>query len=427
MTYFKPKAAALSAAAMLAVLAVMGGMARTAAADECTIKVGTVLPTSVDWGKPIAATTQMAIDLVNEAGGVGGCKVDNVLRDTQTDPKVGVDAAKALVDLDKVQLLIGAVSSGVSMPILTSVSVPAGVMQISCCSSSTRFTGLAQEGKTNGLWFRTFATSHVQSAIGAMLAKEGGYKKIAVFYKNDDWGQDMAKLVDSDLKALGIEVTASVAITDAQPSYRAEVAEALASQPEAIYLALYPKEGISVVREWISLGGTSKMIGANSLKSDEFRDSVGLKYLGDFVGTDTSSPRTDSANAFVDLYKSKFNAEPNGPGLANAMDATMIAMLAYQAAGAKATGAEIAAKVAMVTDPKGTPVAANADGFKQASALLAEGKSVSYQGATGAVVFDKNGDVSAPAVTWAFTESGINELKYIPLEEVDSFIASLEK
>ena len=110
-----------------------------------------------------------------------------------------------------------------------------------------------------------------------MLAKEGGYKKIAVFYKNDDWGQDMAKLVDGDLKALGIEVTASVAITDAQPSYRAEVAEALASQPEAIYLALYPKEGISVVREWISLGGTSKMIGANSLKSDEFRDTVGLR------------------------------------------------------------------------------------------------------------------------------------------------------
>ena len=109
------------------------------------------------------------------------------------------------------------------------------------------------------------------------------------------------------------------------------------------------------------------------------------------------------------------------------MDATMIAMLAYQAAGPKATGAEIAAKVPMVTDPKGTPVAANADGFKQASALLAEGKSVSYQGATGAVVFDKNGDVSAPAVTWNFTDSGINELKYIPLEEVDSFIASLEK
>ena len=103
---------------------------------DCTTKVGAVLPTSVDWGRPIAATARMAVDLYNKAGGVKGCKVELILRDTQVDPKVGVDAAKALVDLDKVPVLIGAVSSGVSMPILTSVSVPSNVMQISCCSSS---------------------------------------------------------------------------------------------------------------------------------------------------------------------------------------------------------------------------------------------------------------------------------------------------
>ena len=106
-------------------------------AQDCTTKIGAVLPTSVDWGKPIAATAQYVVDLVNEAGGVSGCQVEMVLRDTQVDPKVGVDAAKALVDLDGVQVLLGAVSSGVSMPILTSVTAPAGVMQMSCCSSST--------------------------------------------------------------------------------------------------------------------------------------------------------------------------------------------------------------------------------------------------------------------------------------------------
>src|SRR5690606_15082721 len=102
------------------------------------------------------------------------------------------DAAKALVDLEKVQLLMGAVASGVTLPILTSVTVPAGVMEISCCSSSTRLTDLAKEGGTKGLWFRTFATSHVQSAVAAMLARDAGYKKVTIFYKNDDWGQDIA-------------------------------------------------------------------------------------------------------------------------------------------------------------------------------------------------------------------------------------------
>ena len=136
-------------------------------AQDCTTKIGAVLPTSVDWGRPIAEVAQFAVDQVNDAGGAAGCQIEMVLRDTQVDPKIGVDAAKALVDLDGVQVLLGAVSSGVSMPILSSVTVPGNVMQMSCCSSSTAFTKLSEEGKTNGLFYRTFATTGVQAAVGA--------------------------------------------------------------------------------------------------------------------------------------------------------------------------------------------------------------------------------------------------------------------
>ena len=48
-----------------------------------------------------------------------------------------------------------------------------------------------------------------------------------------------------------------------------------------------------------------------------------------------------------------------------------------------------------------------------------------YQGATGNVRFDANGDVSAPAVVWKFTEGGTEEVQYLSLTEVDDFIASL--
>lgn len=403
----------------------VAGLATTAAAQDCSTKIGAVLPTSVDWGRPIAEVAQYAVDLVNEAGGVSGCNVELVLRDTQVDPKVGVDAAKALVDLDGVKLLLGAVSSGVSMPILTSVAVPSDVMMMSCCSSSTAFTALAQEDKTNGLFYRTFATSGVQAAVGAMVARDQGYKSVAIMYKNDDWGQDISKLIAADLESLGITVTASVAVNDAQPSYRAEVTQALKGEPEALYLALYPTEGSAAVREWISLGGSQNMILANSLKSDEFRDNVGLQYLSTAIGTDTASPRTDSASAFVDLYKAKFDSEPNGPGLANSFDATMISLMAMHAAGKDASGSEIAAQVANVTDPDGTPVSGDAAGFAKATEVLSGGGSVMYQGATGNVRFDTNGDVSAPAVTWTFSEAGTEEATYITLEEVDAFMASV--
>ncbi len=417
----KMKQGLLAAVAAAALFSIAG-----TASAACPVKVGVAYPTSVDWGKPIAETALWVADMINEAGGVDGCQVETVLRDTQADPKVGVDAAKALVDLDKVQLLIGAVSSGVTVPILTSVTAPAGVMQMSCCSSSTKLTDIAREGTSKGLWFRTFATANIPAAVAAMHARDAGYKSIAILYKNDDWGQDIGKLAAAAFKAMGIEVVSEVAITDNQASYRAEVTEALGSNPEAIYLPLYPKEGISVVREWISLGGTQKMIGANSLKSDEFRDAVGMQYLGEFTGIDTAPPRVDSASAFVESYKARFNAEPNGPGLANSFDATAIALLAYHAAGQNATGSEIAAKVAMVTDPNGEKIAADVDGFKKAMQLLSEGKSVSFQGGTGGVVFDQYGDVSAPAVMFGFKADGVEEKRYVPLNEVEAFMASLK-
>jgi ABC-type branched-subunit amino acid transport system substrate-binding protein len=131
--------------------------------------------------------------------------VNMILRDDQNDSRVGVDAARALVDLDQVQLLIGTVSSGISIPILTSVTAPAGVMQMSCCSSSTRLTEIAASGESRGLWFRTFATADVQAAVAAMLAQEAGIESITVVYKNDDWGQDIGRIAAEAFEAVGID------------------------------------------------------------------------------------------------------------------------------------------------------------------------------------------------------------------------------
>ena len=147
-----------------------------------------------------------------------------------------------------------------------------------------------------------------------------------------------------------------------------------------------------------------------------------MQYLGNTHGTDTASPRVASADAFVEAYKARFDSEPNGPGLANSYDAAMIALLAMEAAGKDAKGDAIAAAVPRVTDPAGTPVTADAAGFAAARDVLSGGGTVLYQGGTGNVRFDANGDVSAPAVVWKFTETGTAEDSYITLEEVDALM-----
>jgi branched-chain amino acid transport system substrate-binding protein len=90
------------------------------------------------------------------------------------------------------------------------------------------------------------------------------------------------------------------------------------------------------------------------------------------------------------------------------------------------TGAAIAASVPKVTDPAGKPIFPNAEGLREALAILAAGGTVSLQGATGAVTFDANGDVSAPAVAFGFSEAGVVEQTYFTVEDVNGFIASVQ-
>ena len=122
----------------------------------------------------------MAVDHFNEAGGVGGCQIRYVLRDDQGSPNVGVDAAKTLVEIEKVPVVLGAIQSGVSLPVLTSVTVPSKVTQISCCSSAPSFTELAASGGTDGYWVRTLPTDRPQAVVMANIAREKGYKNIAI-------------------------------------------------------------------------------------------------------------------------------------------------------------------------------------------------------------------------------------------------------
>ena len=419
------KSLTTGAAALLAGLALTG----TASAQDCPIKIGSIYPTSGPMGlvgERIAKTTQFAVEVMNEAGGVKGCEVELMLRDTQGDPKVGVDAAKNLVDVEGVPVLLGAVSSGVSLPVLTSVAVPSNVVQISCCSSSPSFTALAQDGGTDGFWFRTYATSRTQAAVGAKITMDQGYKNTAVIYVNTDFGVNAAEQYKKDLEALGGTVTAMVPYAEKQQSYRAEVSAALDSNPDSLYLVAFPVDGATLTREWISLGGTKNLVVNNSLRSTDYLEAVGFEHLDQVVGYDASQPRgIQAVSDFDAMFQAKFDGPPDGPGLHSSFDAAIVSMLAMEAAD-ELTGAAIREKIRAVTDPAGKEVGPTVEGLQMAKELLAAGETIRYVGATGPLQFDVNGDVNAPKLIWKFNEEASEEVGYLSLEEIDALVRELD-
>jgi branched-chain amino acid transport system substrate-binding protein len=80
--------------------------------------------------------------------GEAGMPTELINVDTETSAVPAVEAARTLVDVERVQVLIGAAASGVSRPIAESVAIPSEIPQISYASTSPVFTVLpADEGK----------------------------------------------------------------------------------------------------------------------------------------------------------------------------------------------------------------------------------------------------------------------------------------
>jgi ABC-type branched-subunit amino acid transport system substrate-binding protein len=415
----------ISMAACAVVFNVIGS---TAYAVDCPVKLGAILPVSGPMGQVgerISNTGAFAVEQFNEAGGVLGCPVEYLLRDTQGQSTVGVDAAKALVDLDGVQALIGAVSSGVSLPVLTSVAVPSKITQVSCCSSSESFTALAEEGKTDGYWFRTYATNRSQSAMGAKLTVDSGFKNTVVIYVNTDFGVGLAKRFEADIAKLGGNITQMVAYNESQQSYRAEVTKALEGNPDSLFLVAFPVDGATITREWLSFGGTNNLIVNNSLRSDDYFAAVGTQYLQNLQGYDSAQPRLPSVDNFNEMFEAKFETPPNGPGLHSVYDAVTVVLLAMEASG-QITGESIRDNIRLVTSPDGIEVYPGPEGISRAKELLAAGKTIRYVGATGALSFDKNGDVQAPKMTWKLDGDKNVETSYMTTAEVEKLIKMLD-
>src|SRR4051812_21677086 len=124
------KRLALAAAAMAVAMAVPGAVR----AADCDITVGLVMELTGpagEYGQAGAKSVEMAFRDINDAGGViNGCKLVTDTRDSQSQGNVAVDVATQLVQVKKVPVIIGGIISSVSIPILTSVTGPAKVVQI---------------------------------------------------------------------------------------------------------------------------------------------------------------------------------------------------------------------------------------------------------------------------------------------------------
>jgi branched-chain amino acid transport system substrate-binding protein len=349
----------------------------------------------------------LAADDINAAGGVLGRKIEIILRDTQTNPTAAVDAAKKLVDIDKVVAITGALSSGVSIPVATSVSIPSKVVQISPASTSEKITTLDD----NDYMFRTVPMDALQApALAQVMTKDKHYKKVSIVYVNNDYGEGLAKGLKASFEKMGGQVTALVPYNKKQASYRGEAQKAIDGNPQAVVMIAYPQFGSVIMRRIVELGFKGGFVYADGMEAPEVAQNVGFKYVENTYGTAPGNPNKKMATWFKNHYNAKFGEMPPKPYIDTEYDAVVLTALAIAKGGAATTEA-VHKNLRAVAGPPGVKV--DALHLKKALKLIKEGKNINYEGVSGSCDFDKYGDVPGSYEVWKFSHGKIETVKYI--------------
>ena len=156
------------------------------------VKIGSIAALTgpiAELGPAINDGAALAAQQVNLAGGVlGGRMLELLTEDGATDPVIAVEAARKLVDIDGISVLIGPLASGVSTAVANAVTIPNNIPQISPSATSPSLTVL----EDNDYLFRTAVSDDVQGTALAQLTVELGYASASVMYINDAYGQGLS-------------------------------------------------------------------------------------------------------------------------------------------------------------------------------------------------------------------------------------------
>jgi branched-chain amino acid transport system substrate-binding protein len=423
-------ASTVSATAM-AVMAAFCSHIAYAQTTSCANTVGMVVSltgAAGRYGQAASKSVELAFQDLNMAAGaqgIAGCKLAFDLRDDQSQGSVGVDQARQLVDLKKVPAIIGSVISSVTVPIVTSVTAPAGVVQISPASSTPSLTKLAVLGKTNGWFFRTITGDALQGTAAAEYALDNRMKALTIIYVNNDFGVNMVAEFRRAYQALGGKIIGITPYNPEQSSYNAEVTKALKGDPPALYFVGYPGDGTSIVRTWIQQGGPQCFLLNDGMNTADFIKGVGKRFLNNAYGTSSGSTRTPSTDYFAKAYPAMSGGfDAGSPAADRAFDAAAILGLAIAQAGRFEAG-PIRDAIRKVTAPGGEVVYAGPEGFARAMQLIRASKPVRYVGVIGPVQFDKYGDIAGPFRTWKIANGEVTTVGQMSAEDVQAIQARL--
>jgi branched-chain amino acid transport system substrate-binding protein len=404
------------------------------------IPVGQIVPftgSAAEYGTYYRDAAKLAFDQINVAAqeAFGGPIIgDHLTEDSNTLPTPAVAAARKLVEANSVPALIAEWSSGVTVAIATSVTLPAGVLQVGNGTTSPLVSVLPEDEGVD-LLFRTSPSDVLQGVVAADLAignlvPEHKYSRVSTVYINNPYGQGLSNAFAAAFEKRGGTVLAQVPHPEeVQPTYRSQIQAALQGDPELIIMVTYPAQTAAIVKEARDIFNFTNFQYTDANRSEEVLNAVGFEALEGKLGTvPHADPESDSYKAFVASYTEAFSPDHIPPFTETTYDAAMVIGLAMAKAVAdgkkdasEITGRVLADNLRPVANAPGERIVGGSqEEITKGLKLIAEGQDTEYVGAGGSVDFDENGDVKTPVAIWKFIEGGTENVHIVPAADIPS-------
>jgi branched-chain amino acid transport system substrate-binding protein len=380
------------AAAISLALAGCSASSEPVAKGDGILRIGGVIPLTGALSflsPPEIAGIELAVEDINAAGGVLGKPVEFSIEDSSDgdNPTVAPASATKLLS-EGVDAIVGAAASGVTRLIIDQIT-QAKVVQISMSNTAPDLTDWAD----GGYYFRTAPSDLLQGAIVGNQVVADGNENVGIIFQQTSYGEGLEAKAKATIEAAGATVVSSLPFPEAETNFDSIVDETIAAGADSVLVISYDeiKKIVPALQKKKFDGSKIYLVDGNLAN---FADQDWKAYLNGAKGT-LPGGKLDEAfkQRAADLYKKNHGEELTETAyLAETYDAVILLALAAEQAGSDA-GEAIQANMTSVSTG-GTKVTDFAAGL----AVIKDGGDVDYDGFSGPIEFDENGDPTGASI-----------------------------
>jgi branched-chain amino acid transport system substrate-binding protein len=278
---------------------------------------GSLTGTAATFGTSTRDGIALAIDEVNNAGGVLGKKIKVIVEDDQTKPEEAQTVVTKLISKDKVIAILGEVASSRSLaaaPVAQQNMIP----MISPSSTNPKVT------QVGDYIFRVCFIDPFQGLVMAKFATNTlKVKNVAVLRDiKNDYSVGLADVFVDNFKKMGGNIVADKSYSEGDTDFSAQLTSLKSANPQAVFVPGYYTEVGLIARQAKKLGLNATLMGGDGWDSPKLieigGEALNGAYFSNHYSVDDPSP---AIQKFVSDYKARFGAAPDA-----------LAALAYDAA-----------------------------------------------------------------------------------------------